>query len=82
MSFTAKVRSTGQLFWVATEEGPTRDAHLLEPGKQYAGHLFDAVRTQPDRVEYTETKWATFAADDLEDWPGDIRLVHIPKRSA
>jgi len=80
MSFTAKVRSTGQLFWAATVDGLSRDAHRLEPGKEYSGHLFDAVRTQPDRVEYTEAKWATFKSGELDDWPGDIRLVHLPKR--
>ena len=77
MSFTSKLRTTGQLFWAAIDADNFRDAHKLEDGKRYSGHLFESVLTQPDRVVYNEARWATFAAKDLEDWPGDIRLIHI-----
>lgn len=77
VSFTAKVRVTGQLFWAAIDGETYRDAHRLEEGKRYSGHLFQSVVTEPNLVAYTEARWATFAAVELEDWPGDIRLIHV-----
>jgi len=77
VSFTSKLRSTGQLFWAAVDADTFRDVHKLEDGKRYSGHLFESVLTEPDRVVYTEARWATFAAQELEDWPGDIRLIHL-----
>ena len=77
MSFTAKLRASGQLFWAAVDADTFRDAHQLEDGKRYSGHLFESVLTEPDRVVYTEARWATLTAAELEDWPGDIRLIHV-----
>lgn len=77
MSFTTKLRSTGQLFGAAVDADTYRDAYRLEDGKRYSGHLFDSVVTEPERVVYTEARWATFTATELEDWPGDIRLIHV-----
>jgi len=77
VSFTTKVLSTGQLFWAAIDAETFRDAHRLEDGKRYSGHLFQSVLTEHNRVVYTEATWATFPAGELEDWPGDIRLLHV-----
>ena len=33
--------------------------------------------TTGKRVVYTEARWATLTAAELEDWPGDIRLIHV-----
>ena len=77
VSFTSKLRATGQLFWAGVDADNFRDVHKLEDGKRYSGHLFESVLTEPDRIVYTKARWATFAAKELEDWPGDIRLIHI-----
>jgi hypothetical protein len=77
VSFTARLRATGQLFWGAVDAETFRDAHKLEDGRRYSGHLFESVLTERERVVYTEARWATFTAQELEDWPGDIRLIHI-----
>ncbi len=79
VSFTAKLRSTGQLFGRPVDAETFRDAHRLEDGKRYSGHLFQSVLTEPNHVVYTEANWATLAAGELEDWPGDIRLIHVRK---
>jgi hypothetical protein len=77
VSFTARLRATGQLFWAAVDADTFRDALKFEDGKRYSGHLFESVLTELDRVVYTEARWATFTAQELEDWPGNIRLIHI-----
>jgi hypothetical protein len=71
MSFSAIVKSTGQFFDATNEVGPNgglgRDAHELEPGKSYMGHLFDAYPTaERTTVTYSKAEWAAFPAEDLE----------------
>jgi hypothetical protein len=74
MSFTAKVKKTGQVFQATNEwdEGLIigRDAHQLTPGKAYGGHLFHTheLKESPDLVElvYSGVEWATFRANELE----------------
>jgi len=71
MSFSAIVKSTGQFFDATNEVGPNgglgRDAHELEPGKSYMGHLFDAYPTaERTTVRYSKAEWAVFPAGALE----------------
>lgn len=75
MSFTAKVKATGQLFDVTTDLGQDgalyRDAHRpLQKGTLYAGHLFDAFpKSGSDLVKFSKAEWAIFCEDELEDFP-------------
>lgn len=84
MSITTKVRKTGQLFQATNEwEEPDgilgRDAHRLEQGKRYAGHLFDAyVVPGATVIEFSKAEWATFAADELEELNFDS--LHVRRR--
>jgi hypothetical protein len=72
MSFTTKVKATGQYFMATTEitEGqPERDAHELRLGRSYSGHLFRVQTPQEftDRIRLkTPVEWATFTAEELE----------------
>jgi hypothetical protein len=84
MSFTAIVKKTGQLFDATNEAGANgglgTDAHRLEPGKSYMGHLFDAYPT-PDSttVTFSRAEWATFHADELREF--DVpHITLIPTR--
>ncbi|MGB7602363.1 MAG: hypothetical protein WBM24_18810 [Candidatus Sulfotelmatobacter sp.] len=72
MSVTTKVKKTGQVFMATNEWEPDevlgRDAHELEKGKSYAGHLFDAILTpNATSAEFSKVEWATFVADELEE---------------
>ena len=73
--FTAKVISDGRLFMAQIEEGTSRDALNLEKGKTYYGLVFDSGPTQTQYVEYSEAKPALFKGIDLENTPGDFRLI-------
>jgi hypothetical protein len=73
MSFSAIVKKTGQFFDATNEVGPTggigRDAHDLEPGKSYMGHLFDAYPTpESTTVRFSKAEWAIFPADELREF--------------
>lgn len=46
--------ATGQPFWAAVDTDSSHDAHNLEEGKRFSGHLFESVLTEPDR-----TAWCT-----------------------
>ncbi len=83
MSFTAKVRKTGQVFNATNEWNSDgffgRDAHELLDGKIYGGHLFHThqLRESADMVEliFTGIEWATFKAEELQEFAvGRIRL--------
>ncbi len=83
MSFTAIVKKTGQLFDATNEVGPGgglgRDAHDLQQGKSYMGHLFDAYPTpESTTVTFSNAEWAVFRAEELEkfDVPR-IRLIPV-----
>ena len=89
MSFTVKVKKTGQVF-NATNEWDAggyfgRDAHELVDGKTYGGHLFHTheLRESADMVElvFTGIEWATFRAEELEDFAQDCIRLHprLPK---
>lgn len=88
MSFTAKVKKTGQVFQATNEwdEGLIigRDAHQLSHGKAYGGHLFHThqLTESADLVElvYNRVEWATFRAEELEGFSVNrIRLhPHLP----
>jgi hypothetical protein len=83
MSFTTKVRATGELFDVTTDLGTDektfRDAHPpLEPTKLYSGHLFvGSLVGSSQYVEYSEAKTATFHGSELDEEYGDIRLAPV-----
>ena len=81
MSFTAKVKKTGQLFQATNEMGRDgalgKDAHTLEKGKSYAGHLFlDSQPRNSPWVEFSGATWGVFREDELENFPVSLRLVH------
>ena len=82
MSFTARVKTTGQLFDVTTDLGANqslyRDAHLpLQERTIYAGHLFDAYPASgSDCVEFSKAECAVFRGDELQEFPvTQLRLV-------
>ena len=81
MSFTAKVKVTGQLFQATTDLGTDkelyRDAHALENDHFYAGHLFDAYPGNSPWVEFSEATWGVFRGDELQDFPAEMRLVPV-----
>jgi hypothetical protein len=83
MSFTAKVKKTGQVFNATNEwekDGSFgRDAHELIDGKVYGGHLFHTheIKESPDLVELTFSgiEWATLKAEELQNFAAKrIRL--------
>jgi hypothetical protein len=84
MSFTATVKKTGQLFDATNEVSPSgglgRDAHQLENGKSYMGHLFDAYPTpESTMVTFSKAEWAVFQADELQEL--DVpRVTLVPTR--
>jgi len=81
MSFTAKVKATGQLFQATTVFGTDgtlgRDAYELHNGESYAGHLFVGPQVSESaelaEFEFTKADWATFKAEELEN----IDVKHI-----
>lgn len=81
MSFTAKVKETGQLFQATNEMGQNgalgKDAHTLEKDKSYAGHLFlDSQPGSSPRVQFTKATWGVFREEELENFPVEsLRLV-------
>lgn len=82
MSFTTKVKETGQLFDATTDLGTDgelyRDAHSpLQQDRLYAGHLFDAYPVNSPWVEFSEAKWATFRGSQLEEFGVSLRLVPV-----
>lgn len=83
MSFTAKIKKTGQVFNATNEWDADgffgRDAYELLDGKLYGGHLFHThqLRESADIVElvFTGIEWATFKAEELQEFAAErIRL--------
>jgi hypothetical protein len=80
VTVTTKVKATGKIFQATSEWTPDdvlgRDAHKLEKGKSYAGHLFDAILApNATSAEFTKADWAIFTADELEELTCDrLRL--------
>ncbi len=81
MPFTAKVKSTGQLFLVAGETGKDGILHdafpPVRPHVAYSGNLFDAYPGNSPWVEYSSSEWAVLDGDELEDFPVEMRLVPV-----
>lgn len=78
---TTKVKADGRFFLASIDKGVDgkdfRDAHPpLDPKKIYWGHLLEgsAVHQSP-WIEYEEVGSADFKGDELEDAPGEFRLV-------
>ena len=84
MSFTAKVKKTGQVFNATNEwdEGGVfgRDAHEINQGKAYGGHLFHTyqINETPEMIElvFTKIEWATFKAEELEEFAVNRIRLH------
>jgi len=72
--FTARIKADGRFFIGAIEVPAQRDAHKLEPGKRYQGHVLDSMPTQTQYVEFNHATWGEFSSVELEDLPGDFRL--------
>jgi hypothetical protein len=84
--FTAKIKKTGEIFMATNELSPdgvwSHDAHELEQGKTYVGHLLaDSSLGSTSVVEFSKAKWAQFAANELERVPQDLRLRQIRRGS-
>lgn len=83
MSFTTKVKKTGELFDATTDLGPDRsiyrDAHSpLDPNTTYAGHLFvGAYPGNSPFVEFAEAEFTVFRGDELEEFYAELRLVPL-----
>jgi hypothetical protein len=82
--FTAKVKKTGEVFLATNELLPDgvwgHDAHELEQGKTYVGHLFvDSTLGSSPLVQFSKAAWAQFAARELERVQQDLRLRQIPR---
>ncbi len=79
MSFTAKVKTTGQLFMATNEindDALGKDAHKLEAGKRYAGHIFlDSRPLASPWVEFSQAEWGIFSSEELEDFYAELRLI-------
>jgi hypothetical protein len=80
---TTKVKADGRFFMASIDRGTDgqqfRDAHPpLEKGKVYWGHLFDGSMVgQSPWVEYGTAEGAIFKGDELEELPGEFRLVMV-----
>jgi hypothetical protein len=81
MSFTAKVKDTGQLFLVAGEmgnDGILHDANPpLRPCTLYSGNLLEAYPGNSPWVEFSSAVWAIVEGDKLEEFPVELRLVPV-----
>lgn len=75
--FTAKVIADGRFFMGQIEKSTFRDAQQLEKDKTYYGLVFDHIVGQTQYVEYSECESAIFNGDELEDLPGEFRLIAI-----
>jgi hypothetical protein len=75
--FTARVIADGQFFMGDTDVATGRDAHRLEAGKTYAGNVLDSIPTETQFVEFSKASRATFHSSQLEELPGEYRLVPV-----
>jgi hypothetical protein len=81
---TTKVKADGRFFMASIDQGVDgkdfRDPHPpLDNSKFYWGHLLEgsAVHQSP-WVEYGARESAVFKGDELEELPGEFRLVIVP----
>jgi hypothetical protein len=80
---TTKVKADGRFFLASIDRGVDeqlfRDAHPpLENDKFYWGHLLDGSTVgQSPWVEYSYCESATFRGDQLDELPGEFRLVKV-----
>jgi hypothetical protein len=86
MLIPAKVKATQQMFLVGidmgTDANPTwRDpASPLQNERWYAGNLLDGEVGETHYVQYSVVEWRRFKGDELEEVPGDHRLLPIRLR--
>jgi hypothetical protein len=78
MAFMTTVKTTGELFDVATDLGAdknlSQDPHLpLEATKFYAGHHFKGSIPDPGTVRFEDAVYAVFRGDELEAHPYKLR---------
>lgn len=84
---TTKVRSDGRFFLASIDKGMDgqgfRDAHPpLEKNHVYWGHfLADSVVGESPWIEYSARESAEFRGDELEELPGEFRLINTSKES-
>ncbi len=88
MSFTAKIKATGEFFQATTDLGAAkdvyRDAHLpILPDTYYLGHLFTGTQIEPiqdlglTKIQYKTVTSGTFRGIELEYLPEEIRLLPV-----
>jgi hypothetical protein len=86
MTIAAKVVKTGEFFQataIIEDDGIQRDTHQpLEPTKQYRGSLFPGTHVGASKtIKFSEVTHATFLGSDLEEVPGDIRLIPVRRKT-
>jgi hypothetical protein len=80
---TAKVKADGRFFMASIDRGVDgsdfRDPlPPLNNSKFYWGHLFEGSMVgQSPWVEYSSAEGAVFKGDELEELPGEFRLVKV-----
>ena len=80
MSFTARVKKTGQIFDAVDEldDNGNRvfDAHRLESGRKYGGYLYEVQATNdPSVFAYTRDRTkAAFDAEEIEQLRPPVKL--------
>ncbi len=80
---TAKVKATRQMFLVGIDMGTDADPTWRDPveplqkDRWYAGNLLDGEVGQTHCVEYGVVEWGKFKGDELEELPGDYRLLNL-----
>lgn len=82
MTIAAKVIKTGEFFQataVIGADGIQRDAFRpLEPTKKYRGSLFPGTLAGSSKnLEFSEVTHAVFFGSELQEVPGDIRLLPV-----
>ena len=75
--FTARVKADSRFFMGDTDIETGRDAHKLEAGKTYSGNVIDSMPTETHYIEFSRAKRATFRSDELEELPGNYRLIPV-----
>ena len=85
MSFTAKVKKTGQLFLAGGETGPDGilyDAFIpIRPDLKYSGNLIDRIPGNLPWVEFSTAEWAVFDSDEIEEFPVELRFLQLRRES-
>jgi hypothetical protein len=75
--FTARVIADGRFFMGDTDIETGRDAHSIEAGKTYSGNVLDSIPTETQYVEFSKSSRATFHSSELEELPGNYRLIPV-----